>query len=110
MEPDFNNEEDDAIISWLEDEGALEWVGMDDNGERILSFNLDRLQEVSPEIYESFMDDMNDHLQNLYEAGLVEVSYDEDLKPRFKISEAGRELMREQGFEMDWENYEGPNN
>lgn len=109
MEPDFEDD-DDKIIAWLENEGALEWVGMDDNGERILSFNLDRLQVVSPEIYETFMEDMNENLKNLYENGLVEVEYDESLQPRFRISEEGKKLMREYGFEMEWENYEGPDN
>lgn len=109
MEPDFEDD-DDKIIAWLENEGALEWVGMDDNGERILSFNLDRLQVVSPEIYETFMEDMNENLKNLYENGLVEVEYDESLQPRFRISEEGKKLMREYGFEMEWKNYEGPDN
>lgn len=109
MEPDFEDD-DDKIIAWLENEGALEWVGMDDNGERILSFNLDRLQVVSPEIYETFMEDMNENLKSLYENGLVEVEYDESLQPRFRISEEGKKLMREYGFEMEWENYEGPDN
>lgn len=106
----FNDSENDEIIQWLEDEGAIEWVGMSDQGERIMSFNLDKLQEVAPDIYESFMDDMDSHLMGLLQAGLVEIYYDEDLNARFKISEEGKELMRKHGFEMDWDNYDGPNN
>ena len=110
MNNNFNDPENDEIIEWLEEEGALEWVGMADNGERILSFKLDKLKEVAPEIYEAFMEDMDQHLIRLMDAGLVELHYDEDLNAKFKISEEGRRLMREYGFEMDWDNYEGPNN
>lgn len=106
----FNDPENDELIQWLENEGAIEWVGMSDEGERILSFKLDVLKEIAPEIYEAFMEDIDSHLMNLIDLGLVELQYDEDLNAKFKISEEGRELMRKHGFEMDWENYEGPNN
>lgn len=106
----FDDHEDDQIIAWLEEEGALEWVGMADNGERIMSFKLDRLKEVAPEIYDAFMEDVDAHLMRLMDAGLVELHYDEDLNAKFKISEEGKELMRKYGFEMEWEDYEGPNN
>lgn len=110
MESNYENLSDDEVMAWLENEGALEWVGMTNDGERLMSFNADRLQEIAPEMYDIMMEDIESSLLNLVDAGLVEVLYDEDLIPRFKISEEGRRIMREQGFEMDLEEYEGPNN
>ena len=36
----------------------------------------------------------------LYERGLVEIEYDENLQPGFRISEEGKRLMQEYGFEL----------
>ena len=106
MENNFDESSDEEIMAWLEEEGALEWVGMTDDGERLMSFNADKLQEVAPEMFDIMMEDIESHLLDLVKVGLVEVIYDENLVPSFKISEEGKRIMREQGFEMNLEGYE----
>lgn len=111
MESGYESASDEEIVAWLEEEGALEWVGMDDSGERTLSFNVERLKEVAPEIYEAWMEDVSYAMQNLYEMGLVEVECDENLEPKFRINEEGRKALEDSiGMEIDWNGYEGPNN
>ena len=41
----------------------------------------------------------------LYERGLVEIEYDENLQPGFRISEEGLDIIRQFGFDIG-ENFE----
>jgi hypothetical protein len=103
MEEEFSDYEKaimDGMIDDLENIGAFEWVGMDETGDRVLAPNMELLKEVAPELYNMIAGDITESLHSLYEQGLVEIEYDEELIPTFKISEAGREVMKQQGFEI----------
>lgn len=41
---------DDEVIAWLEEKGAIIWDGMSETGEAMFKFNLDILQVVMPEL------------------------------------------------------------
>lgn len=90
----------EGMIGDLEDQGVFEWVGMDESGDRILAPNMERMKEVLPDMYDMIMQEMSETLQHLYSLGLVEVEYNENLEPGFRISNAGRAYMREHGFEI----------
>jgi hypothetical protein len=93
--------EDDDIedaIDYLEDVGAFEWVGMDGDGERIPKPNMELIYQHYPELYDMLMSDLENTLMDLYKVGLVNVDYDEDLTPRFEISEEGKQYLNENGF------------
>lgn len=90
--------EEEEFIAYLEDAGALEWVGMDKNGERILKPNMEILHQVYPEMYYDLLDDLNDTLLALYEKGLVDIEYDEDLETRFTLSPEAIEFLEENGY------------
>lgn len=98
------NMSDEEFIGWLEDEGALFVDGVDQDGQLVLKMNPDRMQEVCPELYEIFTNDLSDTLMDLYKLGLVDVMYDDNLEARFKISEAGQEYLKNNGYHMDGEN------
>ena len=101
---DENEDEvDEALISWLEEEGALTWVGMDDDGERVLTINPDKMKEVYPELYEAMMHDLTHMLDDLAELGYVTRELDEDGEERFSISEEGRKIMEKYGYAGDLE-------
>lgn len=90
--------EEEEFIAYLEDAGALEWVGMDKDGERILKPNMEILQQVYPEMYYDLLEDLNETLLSLYEKGLVEIDYDENLETRFKLSPEAIEFLEENGY------------
>jgi len=94
-------EEEDAVMAYLEEVGAMEWVGMDESGDRIMKPNFDKLKEFAPEIYEGIMEELNNDLMELYEIGLIEVSYDDNLDPMFSISPEGLKFMEEKGFSIE---------
>jgi hypothetical protein len=85
------DKDDDEIIGQLEDQGAIVWDGVAENGEAVFRFNLDRLKDVMPELYAEIMSEIDEDLMFLYDKGLVEIEYDENLNAQFRLSEEGRE-------------------
>lgn len=105
-EPDFDDffdelspEETELIIEYLVEHGAAEWDGMDQYGERMFKFNMDKLGEVMPELYSQIMQDLDETLLSLFEKGLVNVDYNEDLEAYIHISEEGKKVMKEMGID-----------
>ena len=92
---DFSNLNDKEMIGWLEDQGAVIWVGLDPNGEPLFQFNLDKLKEVMPDLHAHVTQEMDEELMKLYQEGLVEMEYNENLEAGFRLSEKGLEIMKE---------------
>lgn len=87
--------EDDEkeIIAYLEEKGALIWDGMAVDGQAMFKFNLEKLKEVMPPLYNQIMEEIDEDLMDLYKADMVEIEYDEELNAKFRLSEKGRKLM-----------------
>lgn len=98
MFEDNEDEVDEALLAWLEEEGALNWVGMDNDGERVLTVNPDKMREVYPELYEAMMQDLNSMLNSLMDLGYITSGIDEDGEEVFSISEEGRKIMEKFGY------------
>lgn len=84
---------DDEMIGWLEEEGAIVWDGVADNGEAVFRFDLDKLKVVMPELYTEIMADIDNDLMELYKDGFVELEYDENLNALFKATDKARKLF-----------------
>jgi hypothetical protein len=94
----FMGKSDDEMIGYLEDQGAIVWDGVADNGEAVFKFNLDKLKEILPEMYEEIMADIDNDLMKLYDQGFVEIEYDEDLNALFRPTQKGAEWAKKMGF------------
>ena len=101
MEYDPSNEEHQAIMEYLVAEGAAQFDGIDKDGEPIYVFDMDILEDVMPELHAVMQEDLDKELINLYQKGLIEVSYDEDLNAIMNISEQGKIALAEAGFAID---------
>ena len=101
MEYNPSDEEHREIMEYLVEEGAAIFDGIDEDGEPIYKFDMDVLEEVSPELYQVMMDDMDKVLIDLYQKGLIDISYDEELNAQMSVSPEGREALLEAGFDMD---------
>ena len=99
-EYDKYKDDSEEFISMLENEGVLGWVGMAADGDRLMSFDMDKLKNTHPELHEVIIEDINSSIIDLYDKGLVEVEYDEDLKATFTISDEGKELLESLGFDL----------
>lgn len=94
----MEDEELFEFFTYLEDQGVLEWVGMNEIGERTFVFNFDRMHDIMPQLYYAMIDELNQELLHLYELGLVEIEYNENLEAHFKITDAGKQYLLENGI------------
>ena len=92
---DFDDKE---LIGWLEEQGAIVWEGLDPSGEPLFKFNLDILQVVMPELYKEVMEDIDTDLLSLYQDGLLDVEYDENLNALFKPTQKAIDLAEKFGL------------
>lgn len=89
--------EDDDRMAYYIGIGAIEFVGMDSNGESIYQIN-DIAKEIAPELWQSHTEFIDKSLLDLFEAGLMEVEYDENLEATFHISKEGMDFAKEMGL------------
>lgn len=94
----MNEEELNDFFIYLEEEGILEWVGMDENGERTFVFNFIKMLEILPALYYAMLEDLNQELLHLYELGYVEIQYNENLEAMFRITDTGKKYLEDNGI------------
>ena len=101
-------EEDDKMSYYLEI-GAIELAGMDEDGEFIFQIT-EKAKLVAPELWDAHQEHIDESLIKLYESGLINVSYDENLEAIIEISEEGKRVAKEMGLvEMDLDTENIPN-
>ena len=98
----MNEEEDnDHKLAYYLEIGAVSLEGMDESGEMIYSIS-ENAKELAPELWQSHLDYVDKSLLELYEAGLVEIEYDENLQATIHMSPEGKKIAKEKGLiEMD---------
>ena len=94
----MNDDEALEFFQYLENEGILEWVGMDTSGERTFVFNFDIMRMKMPQLYEAMVQELDSELMHLYELGFIDIEYDENLNAGFKINQAGKEYLQNLGI------------
>jgi hypothetical protein len=68
---------------------------IDESGQVIYKFNMNILKEVKPHLHEIFMEELDADLLHLYELGLVDIDYNENLEATFAISEKGLKYVED---------------
>jgi hypothetical protein len=101
LEYDPSNEEHKEIMEYLVEEGAAFLDGLNEDGEPVYKFDMNVLEDVMPELHQAMQNDMDQVLIDLFQKGLIEVSYDENLNAQMSVSEEGRIAMIEAGWDMD---------
>ena len=87
-------ENDDSFFQYLLEKGAMEPYGVNEDGEPLYKFNLDVLEEVLPEAAEVIKEEIDQDLVKLYEMGLIDISYNENLEATFSVSEKGKRYVQ----------------
>jgi hypothetical protein len=83
--------EEEAFVGMLLDYGALYIGGKDDDGNDLYFMDAKIMKEVCRPFYDMWMADIDAALLELYEKGLVDVTYNENLEPRFSVRTEPRE-------------------
>jgi hypothetical protein len=89
-------DEDEKLSFYLEI-GAIEVMGIEDDGEFIFKIT-DAAKELAPELWEAHEDHVNSTLIELYEKGLINVSYDESLEAIIEITPEGMDIIKASGL------------
>jgi hypothetical protein len=107
---DFEMNEDgfDQMMEHYVEIGAVTVNGIDVSGNFIYVIT-DKAKELAPDLWEMHHEMIDEALVGLFEQGLIEVEYDEDLNANMKISDAAREVMYQLGY-VDMENLDDPDN
>jgi len=104
---DEEREEEMQLEHYLEI-GAISLAGMDENGEIIYAIE-DKAKEIAPELWEAHIRYVDESLMKLYEKGLLQVEYDENLEAMLHISPEGQKIAKEMGL-IEMNLPEPPNN
>lgn len=104
---DDEREEEMQLEHYLEI-GAISLAGMDENGEIIYAIE-DKAKEIAPELWEAHIRYVDESLMQLYEKGLLQVEYDENLEAMLHISPEGQKIAKEMGL-IEMNLPEPPNN
>jgi len=95
------DEANDERLAYYLEIGAVSFEGVDESGEIIYSIT-DLAKELAPELWQSHTNYVDKSLMELYEQGLVEVEYNENLEATLHITPEGQKVAREKGLiEMD---------
>ena len=89
--------DEDMEMSYYLEIGAISLEGMDENGEMIFAIN-EKAKEVAPELWQAHIQHVDESLLKLYEKGLMEVEYDENLEATLHLSPEGHRMAKEMGL------------
>jgi hypothetical protein len=98
----------DQMMEHYVEIGAVTVNGIDKTGNFIYVIT-DKAKELAPDLWEVHHEMIDEALIGLFEQGLIDVEYDEDLNANMKISDAAREVMYQLGY-VDMENLDDPDN
>jgi hypothetical protein len=103
MDDDYMSDEDYMQLEHYIEIGAIEVEGVDENGELIFSIS-ETAKDLAPELWQAHSDYVDRSLIDLYEKGLLQVEYDENLEATLMISPEGMEEAKKIGIlPMDFE-------
>ena len=89
--------DDDEKLSMYLEMGAVELAGMDEHGEFIFQIT-QKAKEIAPELWRAHQDHVDRSLVQLYEAGLINVTYNDNLEAIIEMSENGHEMAKKLGL------------
>ena len=90
-------EEEMKDLDYYIEIGAVSVEGIDEDGEFIFLVT-EKAKDLAPELWQAHIDYIDSAMLKLYEQGLVDVSYDENLDATFELSQDGQALAKELGL------------
>lgn len=79
--------------------GVIEVAGLDADGELMYKVN-EVAKDLAPELWEMHLGVVDDTILDLFQKDLVEIEYDEELNANIRLSPAGLEFLKENGYEI----------
>ena len=102
------NSNDGEMLDYYIQIGAVEVAGISEDGEFIFGIT-ELAKEVAPDLWEAHAEHIDQSMMQLYEMGLVNITYDEDLNVVFELTEEGKKVSKDFGI-IEMNNPDIPNN
>jgi hypothetical protein len=80
--------------------GAVEVAGIQEDGEFLYEIT-EKAKDLAPELWESHIEYIDNTILDLYEKGLVQIEYNEDLEASISVSEEAKSILRSYGMYED---------
>jgi hypothetical protein len=87
----------DESLEYYIEIGAVEVSGIDEDGEFIFKVT-SKAKDLAPELWEAHQDHVDEVLLDLFEGGLLNVSYDENLEAHIELTDEGKRVAKENGL------------
>ena len=100
--------EDGEMLDYYIQLGAIEVAGISEDGEFIFGIT-ELAREVAPDLWEAHANHVDQSMMQLYEMGLVNITYDENLNATFELTEEGKKVSKDFGI-IELDNPDIPNN
>lgn len=89
--------DEDYLLNYYIEIGAVSVASITEDGEFIYQIT-EKAKEVAPELWEAHTNFVDESLMVLYKAGLVNISYNEDLEAIVELSKEGYEAAKSMGL------------
>lgn len=87
---------DDKMYDYLQ-LGVIEVVGIEEDGEFI--FRITELaKDLAPELWEIHVEEVDKIFLELFDMGLVNITYNENLEAEFELTEEGKKVAKQYGI------------
>jgi hypothetical protein len=80
--------------------GAVEVAGIQEDGQFLYQIT-EKAKDLAPELWESHIDYIDNTILDLYEKGLIEIEYNENLEASFSVSEEAKSILKSYGMYED---------
>ena len=92
-------EDNDALekIQYYIEIGAIKLAGYNEEGEAVFELNEENTKELAPELWEAHKEYVDQNLIELYEDGLMEIEYDENLEATMHFTKEGYRIAKQKG-------------
>jgi len=94
----MNDEEALKQIQHYIEIGAIRLAGYNEEGEAIFELNEAVTKELAPELWDAHMEYVDHNLVGLFEEGLMDIEYDENLEATMHFTKEGFEIAKEKGI------------
>jgi hypothetical protein len=92
--------DNDEKLEYYIEIGAVEVAGIQEDGQFLYEIT-EKAKDIAPELWESHLEYIDNTILDLYEKGLVNIEYNEDLEASISVSEEAKIILRAYGMYED---------
>ena len=92
---DERDEQFEMDLAYYMEIGAINLVGLNDDGEAVYEIT-EQAQELAPDLWQAHIDYVDRTMIELFDAGLLNVEYDENLEATIHLTKEGYDNLKKE--------------